>query len=129
MNSSSTRPKKRLAGFSMSRRLEKVSALIQQYSARVLTQEFPVRGAVLSITRVDLSPDLKNVRIYIGIVGKEPVSLRARINKAAPGVIAAYLGRHTDLRSVPHIRIVFDDSGEYAERLSRLIDDAATSQE
>lgn len=113
----------------MSRRLEKVSALVQQYAARVLAREFPAKGAVLSVTRVDLSPDLKNARIYISVVGNDTTELRARITKAAPGVIADFLGQHTDLRSVPHIRIVFDDSGEYAERVSRLIDDVTTTQE
>ncbi len=129
MNSCFIRPKRRLVGFSMSRRLEKVSALIQQYAAQVLTREFLARGVVLSVTRVDLSPDLKNARVYISIVGNESAEFRARITKAAPGVIASYLVQRTDLRSVPHIGIVFDDSGEYAERVSRLIDDATTSQE
>lgn len=113
----------------MSRRLEKVSSLLRQQAAAVLTREFPTKGAAISVARVDVSPDLKNARIYVSIAGKEPADLRGRLEKAAPGIIADYLARHTDLRCVPHMRIQFDDSGEYAQHVSRLIDSAHESQE
>lgn len=106
----------------MSRRLEKVAALLQQYAATVLNQEFVFPGLATSVTKVDVSPDLRNARVYIGMVGRGQEEAKPRIEKAAPGAIAAYLASRTDLRTVPHIRIVFDDSGEYAEHISQLID-------
>jgi len=108
----------------MSRRLEKVAALLQQHAAEVLSREFVTKNVALSVVRVDVSPDLKNARVYVSLVGDEPAGLRARLDKAAPGLIAEYLARKTDLRSVPHLRIVFDDSNAYAHRISSLIDRA-----
>lgn len=106
----------------MSRRLEKVAALLQQQAAEVLSREFVTKNIALSVVRVDVSPDLKNARVYLSIIGDEPGELRARLEKAAPGLIAEYLSRKTDLRSVPHLRILFDDSSAYAHRISTLID-------
>ncbi len=106
----------------MSRRLEKVAALLQQYAATVLNQEFVFPGLALAVTKVDVSPDLKNARVYIGMVGRGQDEARLRLEKAAPGAIAGYLASRTDLRTVPHIRVIFDDSGEQAERIARLID-------
>lgn len=106
----------------MSRRLEKVASLLQQQAAEVLSREFITKNVALSVIRVDVSPDLKNARVYVSIVGEEPVELRKRLEKVAPGLIAEYLARRTDLRSVPHLRIIFDDSSAYALRISTLID-------
>ena len=109
----------------MSRRQEKVAALLQQQAAVVLSREFAVKNVVLSVVRVDVSPDLKNARVHVSIVGSEPAGLRDRLENALPGLMAKNLARRTDLRSIPHLRIVFDDSSAYAKRMSNLIDSAS----
>lgn len=105
----------------MSRRLEKVAALIQQQAAWVVSQDFMTANVAITATKVDVSPDLKNATIFVSLVGASTDELRNKIAKVAPGLIAERLSQKTVLRSVPHLHIRFDESGEYAQHISELI--------
>ncbi len=107
----------------MSRRVEKVAALLQQQAAAVLVREFSAQNVAVTVTRVDVSPDLKNANVYVSVVGDQQNDIRPRIEKAAPGMIARHLSGNASLRNVPHLHIVFDDSGEYSLRISSLMAD------
>lgn len=107
----------------MSLRAEKVASLLQREAARVIAEEYAFTGLAVSVNKVDVSPDLKNARVYVGMVGRGQAESKTVLERSAPGLIARRIAQRTDLRSVPRISLVFDDSGEYAEHISRLIND------
>ncbi len=107
----------------MSLRTDKVESLLQQQAARVLNEEYVFPGLALTVTKVDVSPNLKNAKIFIGMVGKGQEDAKTALSSHAPGQIARYLAGHSQMRTIPHINLVFDDSAEYAEHISRLLKD------
>ena len=105
----------------MSRRLEKVAAVLQQHAATVIAREYSVSGTAASVVSVDVSPDLKNATVWVSIYGKGSDELKARIEASAAGLIARSILHTASLRSVPKIKLNFDHSAEHAEKIARIL--------
>lgn len=79
----------------------------------------------LTITRVSVARDLSFAKIYIStLLHKEQMpSILQALNHAEP-YFRGQLARRMQLRIVPQLRFVGDDSLENANRLQNLIDEA-----
>jgi ribosome-binding factor A len=81
----------------------------------------PEKGFI-TVTRVRLSPDLKIASIYYSVLGNERD--RDASNKAlsrAKSFLKRELGDRINLRVVPELRFFYDDSLEYSEKISTLL--------
>ena len=82
-----------------------------------------LRGLV-SVTGADVSPDLKNAKIYVSILGKtaEEEDETFAVICASAGFIRHELAQMMRMRTVPELRFVRDGSMEYGEKIDRLIE-------
>lgn len=107
-----------------SKRTYRISELIQNTMARVLQQHVAdPRLQYVTLTDVDLSPDLKNATIYFSLVNPELKNIQsadAAFKKAA-SFFRVQLSQLTDLRFTPKLTFKFDASGMVAERISQLL--------
>lgn len=80
------------------------------------------RIGFVTITHVDMTPDLKEARIYFSQLGgaKERERSREGLNHAS-GFIRRNLAKSLSLRHIPKISFFFDDSLEYSERIEKVI--------
>lgn len=79
---------------------------------------------IVSVTKADVTPDLKFAKVHISVCDtdkKKKASIDA-LNHAA-SFIRTKLARTVDLRRVPQLDFVLDDSIEYSIKISKLIDD------
>ena len=97
-----------------SRRLEKVSKVIRGTVSEVIQNHLSdprVRG-LISVTRVDASPDLRSARVYLSILGvpdkQQELSLEGIQN--ASGYIRTRLARHLTMKTCPALTFCLDDS-------------------
>ena len=110
-------------------RNRRVADVVQRELARLLQQEMadPQLG-LITISAVDISPDLKNAKIFVtalgGAVGPEDV---ARILNEMAGHYRHELAGLLRLRSVPSLKFVYDTSIQRGKDLSDLIDSLSTS--
>ena len=83
------------------------------------------RVAGVTITSVDVSPDLRNARVLVSLLGDDAHLATAvtGLNRAA-GKLRSELSRRLKLRRVPELRFVADVELRQAERVSALIRDA-----
>jgi ribosome-binding factor A len=88
------------------------------------------RLADVALTSVDLSRDLSIARVYFGVFDPDgdPASASEGL-KSAAGFLRTRLGRSMQVRHVPELRFVHDDSAEHAARISQLIDAAVDADE
>lgn len=102
-------------------RAERVAALIREEVSEIIFQDVSdPRIGFVSVTGVDISPDLKNARIYISIFGDEKKKQEAMAGlSSATSFVRGKLGNMLELRTVPEIRFIRDDS---IERGSRVLD-------
>ena len=81
-----------------------------------------VRGLV-SVTKADVSPDLKNAKIYISVLGKNKEESEATFAciKEHAGYIRLELAHTMQMRTVPELHFLWDDTMEYGDKIDRLI--------
>ncbi len=82
-----------------------------------------MNGSHITILEADVSPDIKNVKIYIDIFGdkNKTEAILSRLNQAAPQFRFA-LGKKLTSRNTPEILFVLDTTRDNALRLEGLIE-------
>lgn len=106
----------------MSLRTEKVEATLQKTAAEILQQNLSLRNTTVTITKAQVSPDLKHATLWISIYGQQ-----ADIAKDQIIPLRQELSRSIALSSTtkfsPKLDFRFDNSAEYADKINRLIQD------
>jgi ribosome-binding factor A len=108
----------------MTRRAERVSTLIRQEICELLLEHVndPRLNGLISVTEVSTSPDLKNARIYISVLGdEEAVKETMKGFRAATGYFRKELSHRLRLRYVPELSFEIDNSIERGARILSII--------
>jgi ribosome-binding factor A len=80
---------------------------------------------LLSITAVDVSPDLKYAVVYVSVLGDDHAKTDIlKALKGAAGVLRAELGRRKAFKSVPELQFRYDESIERGAKVFSLIEQA-----
>jgi ribosome-binding factor A len=100
-------------------RQERIEELIRAEVSDIIRKEVDdPRIGFVSITGVDISPDLENARIHVSILGDEKQKVGAMAGlDSATRYIRGELGPRLALRQVPQIAFVRDDSLERGSRV------------
>ena len=84
----------------------------------------PRINPMTSVVAVEVSPDLKQCKAYISVLGDEESQKNTIIGlRSAEGYIRKQLASTINLRNTPEIIFVLDQSIEYGVNMSKLIDD------
>lgn len=105
-----------------SSRSERVSRHIRNTLAEILRRHVKdPRLKLVTITSVDVSPDLRQAKIYFATSGDDEKIKRVLegFKKARP-YIKRLLGQELGLRYMPEIRFYYDDSLDYGARMEEL---------
>jgi ribosome-binding factor A len=110
---------------SPSRRIERINHLLRQEIADLLTREVKdatLNEAMISITDVDTSPDLRLAKVYFSVYGDEAEIQAAKDHlQRASGFLHHNLKERLDLRYTPHLEFVLDRSLAQGDRIMRLM--------
>jgi ribosome-binding factor A len=116
----------------VSRRTERIGEQIRGELARLLHEETTdPRIGLVTLTQVDVSPDLSNARVYWSVVhrdGSEDHSSTEAGLESAAGFLRHRLARLLDLKRIPELRFHYDASlvrGDATLSLLREIRDGA----
>ena len=104
-------------------RPQKVADLIQRELSDLLRREVrdPHVGMV-TLTSVDVAPDLSHAKIFFTLLDKEKLRETTRALQRAAGFLRSQLSHRMNMYTTPALRFVYDESVERGDRLSRLID-------
>jgi ribosome-binding factor A len=79
----------------------------------------------VTITGAKMSPDLKEIAVYVSIHAQEPERERTLEGlRAAATYLQREVARNLKLRHTPHLRFVYDESVERGDRIERLLKEA-----
>lgn len=82
----------------------------------------PRLGKFVSLTRVELSKDLKLAKVFVSIYGPESEKAGTmRALDSGAGFVRGLIGRRMRLRVVPEIVYYKDDSIEYSARIASIL--------
>ena len=106
-----------------SNRNNRINEEIQkELSALLRTVKDPrVQDTMISITRVETTPDLRYTKVYVSFLQEERVKDAMAGLKSAAGYLRRQLGHNLQLRYSPEIVWSEDDSITYGARMLKLI--------
>jgi ribosome-binding factor A len=100
-----------------------VADLIQREIADLLRHEVrDPRVGMVTLTSVDVAPDLSHAKVFFTILEKEKIKETTRALQRAAGFLRSQLSHRMNMYTTPALRFVYDESVERGDRLSRLID-------
>lgn len=108
-------------------RQQKVAALLQKEIASFFQRESKTyfAGAMISVTQVRVSPDLSSAKVYLSVFAtrdkEEIFHFIETQTKEIRFIIGKQVGKQ--LRVVPELMFFFDDSLDYAENISNLLNE------
>lgn len=82
------------------------------------------RIGFVTVTAVDVSPDLRNARVYVSVLGdpEEREQTLAGL-RSSHGYLQAKVGTELRMKHTPTLEFVYDESIETGMRISRLLED------
>lgn len=78
-----------------------------------------VTGALVSVTRAEVAPDLRNATVYFSCMGDAKEVRKALIRCA--GLLRHHLATTVNLRITPELAFVHDDSISHGARIAELL--------
>lgn len=87
-----------------------------------------VSGAFVSVTAVDVTPDLKFAKIYYSSLMGDKKEL-AKGLRAASGFIRSQIAQRLNLRITPELTFILDDSVAHGAHISKLLNSITFSED
>lgn len=105
-------------------RPERVQEAIRQEMSRIVQNEIKdPRLGFLTITKVELTKDLRFARVYFSVLGERREKVKALKGlESAKGYIKGLLSDRIKLRFTPDIQFKIDDSFEHVKKIDDLLD-------
>jgi ribosome-binding factor A len=104
----------------------RINAQLQRELSSLIRGELTdPRVARVSVTQVSVSPDMRNARIAVSLLGSDAELLAAaKALNGAASLLRRALGRSLKLRYVPALRFVADEALREGDRIGSLIREA-----
>ena len=111
-----------------SNRINRINEEIQKAVADMLRElkDPRVSGTMISITRVETTPDLRFAKIYVSFLEEDKAKDAMKGLKSASGYLRRELGRELNLRYTPELQWSLDDSITYGAKMLALINSLDT---
>jgi len=84
------------------------------------------RVGMITITSVDVSPDLSHAKVFFTMLEKDKLEDTLHGLKRSAGFLRSQLARRIKMYTTPELRFTYDESVERGDHLSRLIDSTKT---
>jgi len=107
-------------------RNERVGEEIKRTVSEIISKDLkdPRVEGLISVTKVDVTKNLRHAKIYLSIFGDELTKKRAfEAIKNAEGFIRKELAAKIRLKFIPEISLKLDDSIQHGIKIAKLIDE------
>ena len=108
-----------------SQRQLRVGELIKQNIGEVFIRNeakiLALNTSVITVTEVKMTPDLKTARVYVIPLGGVEIKKTVSILTEYAHLVRKALSKKLDIKFLPKLAFVEDNSFEYAEKIERLI--------
>jgi len=111
----------------MTRRTDRLNDQFREEISDLVMRDLkdPRIGGLVTITEVDVSPDLSRAKVFVSVLGTEDErksTLKALT--AASGFLQRGLRRRLTIRRMPELAFVADVSMEHGQRILTLLNEA-----
>ena len=110
-------------------RMRRVNEAVRQVLSEALGELKDPRIGFVTVTGVETSPDLRQARVFVSVLGSEAKRDRTLVGlTAAHGVLQARIASELRLKRTPQLTFEYDPTVERGVRVTRLIDELAPDE-
>ena len=112
-------------------RVDRVAEAIRKEASTIIHDEIEdPRLGFVTITRVELTPDLRSVKIFFSVLGNEDAYKKTKdALDSALGFIRKHVCERINLRLAPEIIFREDRSSEYSVRIEEVLNEIRRKEE
>ncbi len=104
------------------KRSQRVGDLVREEVADIIMYRLKdPRIGFVTVTGVDMSPDMKNARVYVSILKEEDRELSLEILNSSKSFVRTLLAKRLRMKFIPSVEFRFDTSIEYGYKIDRLL--------
>ncbi len=112
------------------KRSQRVSHLLKKEISEIISRRIKdPRLGFLTVTDVEVAPDLKNAKVFISVFRPEEREPTMQALEASASFVRSELGRRLRMKVIPHLAFRLDTSPEYAEKIERIFKDIHSSEQ
>lgn len=105
-------------------RTDRLNSLLKEVISEVIHKDVdnPDVAEFVSVTRVDISKDLRHAKVYISIIGDEETKEKTlNALEKASGFIGVHASKKVVMRFFPSLRFVIDNTVDKVMRIEELL--------
>ncbi|MCX8239457.1 MAG: ribosome-binding factor A [Akkermansiaceae bacterium] len=106
----------------MGKRLERVNELLRREISAVVQRDFEWKNALVTITDVDVTQDLKEAKVFVSILGGSTPGILAQLSRKR-GFIQGKVAKRVTMRSTPVLNFRVDASAVRGVDVVNLLDE------
>ncbi|MGL4399302.1 MAG: 30S ribosome-binding factor RbfA [Luteolibacter sp.] len=106
----------------MSRRLDRVNELLRREIGTVIQKDYEWHNRLVTVSAVEVTQDLKEGKVWIGVLGGEAASVLTKLNKDH-GSIQSRVMKRVVLKSTPVLRFHHDASAVRGVEMVNLLEE------
>jgi ribosome-binding factor A len=114
------------------RRTDRLNSLLKEVISEVIRKEVrnPHVAELVTVTRVQISKDLRYAKVYISIMGSEQQKTETmEALRSAAGFIAVHSSEKVVMRYFPDLTFILDDSIEKHMRVEQILSHISKERE
>jgi ribosome-binding factor A len=106
----------------MSERVEKINELVMRYAAEAIHEIVGPSVGMITVTRVDTTPDLRVSRVWVSVVSQDVDSSMKQLQEARRD-IQLEISPKFAMKYTPRLEFVRDESAPYVQKMDKLFRD------
>ncbi len=108
----------------MSIKLDRLGHILTEEISKIISEEIKDEDInFVTITAVDISSDLSYAKVYFtNLIDKDRDKVIKALNKAS-SFIRSQLFDRVEIRKMPELTFIYDESIEYGQKIEKIIED------
>lgn len=106
----------------MSRRLDRVNELLRREVSAIIQRDYEWHGKLVSVSEVEVTNDLKEGRVWIGVLGGAAEPVLEKLNRDH-GAIQSKVMKRVVLKSTPVLQFRHDASAVRGVQIVNLLEE------
>lgn len=102
-------------------RLDKVNSLVRSEVGKALSRHLVVTDAIVTVTSVETSPDLRHAAVWISVVPDDNPNTWQSVEAITPQ-LQAHVADHLKMKRTPRLSLRYDRGGVHARHIEDILD-------
>ena len=108
----------------MNIKIERINHMIMEEVSKILMLEVKdERFKFVTVTDCDTSNDLSYCKVYVTVLKQEKKEETLKALNNASSFIRGELAKRIEIRHIPELKFIYDESVSYGEKIDKIIDE------